>query len=117
MHAEAKTCHPRAYAFLATRDLDYEFEGGENLRTFAQRITDSLAAIASRHRGECVLVVAHGGVLDIAYRLATARPLDAQRDFPISNAGLSWIESAGNEWRLLSWNEPPQNMMDGLNEL
>jgi probable phosphoglycerate mutase len=62
-----------------------------------------LQRIVTRHPGSQVLVVTHGGVLDIAYRLATGKDLEAHRDFPIPNAALNWIEFDGVGWRLIAW--------------
>ena len=50
-----------------------------------------------------ILLFAHGGVLDIIYRIATHRPLETARDFPIPNAALNWIEIGNPDWQLLEW--------------
>lgn len=103
---EAAEQHAAAYARFTARDPDYVLpNGGESLRGFQQRILDCIHALAQRHAGETVLIVTHGGVLDIAYRLATGKPLEAPRDFPILNAALNWIAADGPQWRLLSWGE------------
>ena len=49
------------------------------------------------------MIVTHGGVLDIAHRLTSGRPLEAKRDFTIPNAALNWIEFDGAGWRLVDW--------------
>lgn len=103
-YEEAQARHPQEYARFLARDPDFVFPGGgESLAVFAGRIRDALLAIARRHPGEQVLVVTHGGVLDIARRLATGKPLDTARDFAIPNAALNWLEIAGDRWRLVSW--------------
>lgn len=115
-YAEAELRYPDSYARFARRHLDERLDHGESLREFGARVSGALHAIAEAHPGEHVLVVAHGGVLDIAYRLATQRALEAARDFTISNAGLSWIAFSPQGWRLLSWNTSPQ-ALNGLDEL
>ncbi len=65
--------------------------------------TRALEDIAGRHAGETVVVVTHGGVLDIAHRLATGQPLETARDFAIPNAALNWIEHSAGSWRLIAW--------------
>ncbi len=103
---EAEALHPEQFARFRRRDPDFAFAAdGESLRAFATRIVDALHGIAARHPGQQVLVVTHGGVLDIAHRLATGKPLDAVRDFTIPNAALNWLEFAGGRWRLLAWAE------------
>ena len=57
------------------------------------------------HAGQTLLLVAHGGVLDIAYRIAVGRELTTPRDFPIPNAALNWLEYRAGSWRLVAWGE------------
>jgi probable phosphoglycerate mutase len=86
------------------RDPDHVIPGGsESLRGFATRITGALTEIAQRHCGKTVLVFTHGGVLDIAYRLANGRPIEAQRDFPLLNGALNWISYKAGGWTLVRW--------------
>ena len=42
--------------------------GGESLVGLSSRVVTSLTRIANRHRGETVLLVTHGGVLDVVNR-------------------------------------------------
>lgn len=101
---EARTRFPADYHRFETRDPDFRFpEGGESLHEFAERIRTTLETIAHRHAHGTVLIVTHGGVLDIVHRLATGKPLGAPRDFTIPNAALNWIGWDGAEWSLLAW--------------
>jgi probable phosphoglycerate mutase len=103
--AELAASHPEAYIKHEARDPDYDYEGGESLRVFATRIEAGLLALAAEHREQQLLVVTHGGVLDIVYRLATGRPLAAPRDFAIPNAGLNWIDLSNGAWRIELWGD------------
>jgi probable phosphoglycerate mutase len=105
---------PREFKHFQQRHLDEDFDGGESLRQFHQRVAAALNAVANQQRGQRVLVVAHGGVLDIAYRLAAGRDLQSSRDFTISNAAVSWISHAVSGWSLLSWNVAPAVSLDEL---
>ncbi|MBL8437133.1 MAG: histidine phosphatase family protein [Zoogloeaceae bacterium] len=101
---EARAQYPQDYARFEDRDPDLAFPGGgERLVDFAQRIETALLALADRHRGESILLVTHGGVLDIVYRLATGKPLEAKRDFPIPNAALNWLGRMDGGWQLIAW--------------
>ncbi len=101
---EVAARHPEEYHRFKAREATFSFPGGgESLVDFAGRVTGALAEFADRHAGEQVLVVAHGGVLDIARRFVTGKALHTQRDFPIPNAALNWIEHDGEQWRLLAW--------------
>ena len=103
--AELAHDYPDAHARFLTRDPDYDFDHGESLRNFAARVRETVARIASHHAGEAVLLVTHGGVLDIVYRRITGRDLSGPRDFPVPNAALNWIEIGPQCWRLLAWAE------------
>lgn len=101
---EARARFPAEYDRFAARETDFAFpDGGESLSGFAARVTAVLREIAERHAGAQVLVITHGGVLDIVHRLATGKPLEAARDFPIPNAALNWIAFATGRWQLLAW--------------
>jgi probable phosphoglycerate mutase len=115
-YPEAEARYPDRYARFHHRDIDEDFEDGESLRSFSTRVSTTLQSIAQKHFGAQVFVATHGGVLDIAYRLATRRPLHTARDFTISNATVSWIAWTKVGWQLLSWNEDPAAKM-GLDEL
>lgn len=101
--AEAALRYPQAHARYLARDPHYDFEMGETLAGLAARVTAAIEALAACHRGQSVLLVSHGGVLDVCYRRATGRALSAPRDFPIPNAALNWIEVGPPGWRLRSW--------------
>lgn len=114
---EAAARHPEAYARFKGRDLEHPIPGeGESLADFADRVNAALTQIARHHRGQQVLVVTHGGVLDIAHRLAAGKPLDSQRDFTIPNAALNWIEHEAGGWRLIAWGDE-SHLLAALDEL
>ncbi len=101
---EARARFPEHYHRFETRDPEFTFpEGGESLRQFAARIRSTLEAIARRHPDGTVLIVTHGGVLDIVHRIATGKGLEAPRDFTIPNAALNWIGWDGSAWSLIAW--------------
>jgi len=102
-YAEAQERYPEGYRRFHQRDPSFAFEDGESLAQFAARIRAVLEALALRHAGEQVLVVTHGGVLDIAHRMASGKPLTSARDFSIPNAALNWIAYADGSWQLLAW--------------
>ena len=100
---EAGLQRPHAHHHHLARTPDYDYETGESLRAFAARVMAGLDLLAARHAGRNVLAFTHGGVLDVAYRAATGRPLEAPRDFPVTNAAFNWLEHSDEGWRLISW--------------
>ena len=101
--AEAREQLPHAHRHHQARTPDYDFDSGESLIVFAARVMRGLDALAERHPGQNLLAFTHGGVLDIAYRAAMSRALDAPRDFTLPNAALNWLERDERGWRLISW--------------
>ncbi len=91
------------YERYIKRDPQFTFGTGESLFDFAERIKATINNLAQRHAGQTIVLFAHGGVLDIIYRIATYRPLETARDFPIPNAALNWIEVGSPGWQLLDW--------------
>jgi probable phosphoglycerate mutase len=100
---ELAASYPDAYSRHESRDPDYDYEDGESLRVFVARVDACLLLLARQHTGEQVLVVTHGGVLDVVYRLATGRGMSEPRDFTIPNAALNWLHQVDGHWRLELW--------------
>ena len=88
---------------LRERDPDYVLPGGESLRQHQRRILDCISQLAEKHGGETVIVVTHGGVLDLIYRHASGIPLEQPRNFPIPNTGISWLVIGEIEWCIEQW--------------
>lgn len=102
---ELSNAHPEAHARFLDRDPDYPFGTGESMRVFSARVVNSVEDLIASHSGETLLLVTHGGVLDVIFRRATGRSLDAPRDYPMPNAGINWFEHHQGNWRLVAWAE------------
>jgi probable phosphoglycerate mutase len=100
---EASLQRPDAHRHHVARTPDYDYETGESLIDFTARILAVLELLALRHPGRNVLAFTHGGVLDVAYRAATGRALEAPRDFLLPNAAINWLEHRDGAWHLISW--------------
>ncbi len=66
--------------------------GGEGAAHFDARVGSSLDDIFRRHQGGDVLVVTHGGVIQIALHRIVGRPSQGLFPFKIQNASISLIE-------------------------
>lgn len=103
---EADLRHAGEYTRLRLREPDaHPPGGGESLHVFGTRVRKALQEIVLRHPGDELLVVCHGGCLDVIYRMVTGKPLDEPRDFPLGNATLNWIGFDNGQWRLITWDE------------
>ncbi|MPN14889.1 hypothetical protein SDC9_162218 [bioreactor metagenome] len=116
-YAEAATRFPEGYAAFEGRNADYAFENGESLKVMYARVTGKLREIAALHPGQNVVVVVHGGVLDVINRFVRGNPLEMARDFLIPNAGINWIATLDGRWTLESWGETGHLAGDALDEL
>ena len=91
---EVRSRHPRAWEDWLRFQADHGMAGGETPRQFHARVLAALGDIAGRHAGQTVLVVTHGGVLDMVWRSALTLGLDGPRHSEIPNAGISRIRIA-----------------------
>ena len=84
---------------IPTGDIDYAPPGGESQRQLHHRVVAAFDAIASRHRGERVVAVSHGGVLIAFAKHVLGLPQGAPRRFHIHNTSLSVFEREdAGEW-------------------
>lgn len=116
-YAEAKAKFPDGYAAFEGRNAAYDFENGESLSAMFARVTGKLQEIAAAHPGQNVVVVLHGGVLDIINRFVRGNSLETPRDFLIPNAGLNWIATVDGIWRIETWGETAHLDAGALDEL
>ncbi len=85
------------------RDPDYVPAGGESLVMLRERIERTVFALAEKHPGEQVLMVAHGGVLDVLYRMATRQDIQAPRTWQLSNAAINRLLWTPDGLTLVGW--------------
>ena len=94
---------PEQAAAWRRRDPDFGARGGEVLRDFRTRIVATIERLAAAHRGEQILLVTHGGVLDLLYREATRLALDAPRTWELANAGINRLLHGHQGLMLVGW--------------
>jgi 2,3-bisphosphoglycerate-dependent phosphoglycerate mutase len=91
---EIQSLHPRAWEDWLQFREDHAMPEGESARQFHARIIEALGGIATAHAGQKVLVVTHGGVLDMVWRTARGLGLNGPRQSEIPNAGFNRIRLA-----------------------
>lgn len=82
---------------------DFAVPGGESVRQFSQRVLQSVWSLSERHAGQRLLVVAHGGVLDMVYRHAKSFSLNGPRICPIPNTGVNRLRISGRQIHIEAW--------------
>ncbi|QIL43090.1 histidine phosphatase family protein [Acidovorax sp. HDW3] len=86
------------------REPDYAPEGGETLLQLRARVHAATEGIAARHPGALLLLVAHGGVLDVLYRAATRQSIQAPRTWQLTNTAINrLLWTPGHGLSLVGW--------------
>jgi probable phosphoglycerate mutase len=88
-----------------SRDPHWSPQGGESLLVLNQRIAQCVHAIASQHLGQQIVLVAHGGVLDVLYRLATGQDTQAPRTWNLGNAAINRLLWTSEGLSLVGWGD------------
>jgi probable phosphoglycerate mutase len=104
-YAEVESRFPDQARRWRQRDASFGPAGGEVLQVFYQRVVAAVAALAARHRGQHIAVVAHGGVLDALYRAAARVALDAPRSWQLGNAGINRLLASDEGFVLVGWGD------------
>ena len=88
-----------------TRDPQWSPVGGESLRVLRERIARCVDALASQHLGQHIVLVAHGGVMDVLYRLATQQDIQAPRTWHLGNAAINRLLWTPQGLSLVGWGD------------
>lgn len=96
---------PQETARWRARDADWAPPGGETLRALGERVRTATDALARRHPGEQIVLVAHGGVIDMLYRIATRQGVEAQRNWALGNASINRLLWTPDGMRIVGWSD------------
>ena len=78
-------------------------DGGESLLQVRERILRTLHDIVALHPGQQIVLVAHGGVMDQLYRLATGQDLQAPRTWSLGNTAVNRLLWTPGGLSLVGW--------------
>lgn len=87
------------------RDPHFAPPGGETPTELLARVSATVNDIAARHAGEHIVLVAHGGVMDMLYRLATRQELHAPRTWHLGNAAINRLLWTPESLTLVGWGD------------
>ncbi len=102
-HAEIEAQWPQDAQRWRQRVPDWAPQGGESPLQLRQRVAHTVAQIAARHPGEHIALVAHGGVLDMLYRLATGQEVNAVRTWELGNCAINRLLWTPEGLTLVGW--------------
>lgn len=114
-YAQIEAQMPQEALLWRKRDLQFAPGGGESLLVFRERVARCMRRLAIEHAGRHVVVVSHGGVMDILYREATALDLAAPRTWQLGNASINRILFNGEHFSLIGWSDT-RHLESGLDE-
>ena len=80
-------------------------EGGESLVELRARVQRTMVDLAARHPGQQIVVVAHGGVLDALYRIATGQEVNSPRTWELPNGAINRLLWTPEGFTLVGWSD------------
>lgn len=110
--AEIDTHWPELATRWRRREPDFAPEGGETLLQLRQRVQQAVDAIAVQHRGQQIVLVAHGGVMDALYRLSTGQGLAEPRTWALGNTAINRLLWTPDGMTLVGWSDT-RHLEDG----
>jgi probable phosphoglycerate mutase len=121
LYSEIEQRFPAEFAAWQGRDVDAILPDGKNcgetFRQFYARATGAILGLARAYPGRSIAMVAHGGVLECAYRMALGLPLETPRDFKVFNASINRFHLEEDRLALDSWGEVAHLQPAVLDEL
>jgi probable phosphoglycerate mutase len=85
------------------RDPHFAPEGGETPLQVLERVRLTVRTIAQEHPKQQILLVTHGGVLDMLYRIATHQEVTAPRTWELGNAAINRLLWTPETLSLVGW--------------
>ena len=101
--AESEAELPEQARRWRQRDPHFAPTGGETLVQLRERIAATTHRLAAQHTEQLIVLVAHGGVLDMLYRLATGLDLQAPRTWLVTNASINRLLWTPQGLTLVGW--------------
>lgn len=97
--------YPDDFARFKSRDQQVAMPGGESGAEFRARAVACMGDIIARHPQQQVVVVTHGLVLDVFYRLAMGIAPEEPRIHELVNAGINHLRHDGKTWFIEVWGD------------
>lgn len=101
--ADIRAQHADVWDGWTQFQADFVIPGGESTRQFHARVMAAVQRLVKAHPGQTLVVVTHGGVLDMVYRTALGLGLNGPRQSAIPNAGYNRVRCDGDVFKILHW--------------
>jgi 2,3-bisphosphoglycerate-dependent phosphoglycerate mutase len=106
--------HPQLWSQWLRHDADYALPDGESTSHFHARVLAVVRALAHDHEGKTLMVVTHGGVLDMLWRTVHGTSLHGARVCDIPNTGINRLRWRGGTLDIVRWADAAH--LEGLPE-
>jgi len=100
---DLETHWPEETARWRDRDPNWAPPEGETLVQVRERVEHAADALARRHMGGQIVLVAHGGVLDALYRCAARLDIRAPRTWTLGNASINRLLWTPEGMTVVGW--------------
>ncbi|NLC24472.1 MAG: histidine phosphatase family protein [Oxalobacter sp.] len=120
---EIKTRYPESHAAWYAADPDHVFPPGEriaeSIRAFHHRAIEAIQRIARPYASKKIVLIAHFGIIESAYRVAHDMPLEVRSRVPVLNTSINRFRVCENRIELIAWGddghlEPQKKPVDYL---
>jgi probable phosphoglycerate mutase len=82
------------------------FPGGETVADFHHRVGAAFADVVRTSRGETVVIVCHGGVINVVMRMILRAPVTGAFDlFTLNTSITEMFDARPDRWRLVRYND------------
>ncbi|QBE63051.1 histidine phosphatase family protein [Pseudoduganella lutea] len=109
LYTEIEARYPDHFTAWQGRHVDSVMPHGErhaeSFRQFYERCTAAIGHWADQYPGRRIAIVAHGGVLECAYRAAREMTLESPRDFQVRNASINRFTWSEGKLALTHWGD------------
>jgi probable phosphoglycerate mutase len=97
--------HPDLWQQWLVQRADFSLPGGESTRQFHSRVLQAVENLVAEHAGQRLVLVTHGGVLDMLWRTARAEALDGLRQCAIPNTGINRLRWTDGQLQIDAWGD------------
>jgi probable phosphoglycerate mutase len=115
-YVEIENTWPEESERWRKREPHWAPPSGESLVQVRERVTRTLHELAARHPDQQIVLVAHGGVMDQLYRVATGQDLQAPRTWQLGNTAVNRLLWTPQGLTLVGWADTSHLQDDTLDE-
>jgi 2,3-bisphosphoglycerate-dependent phosphoglycerate mutase len=101
-HGPAREKDPESFDLWRSGSMDVKVSEGESRREMLTRVLSSVSELLSRHPGEKIAIVSHGGTLSALWRYLEPDRHESE-GFSIPNASISTLLGNDGELKVQEW--------------